>query len=171
METTVLSQLDQVAIRGRTNLIWFFGGSNHSGMIRALQMGLFQISSEIPFLTSDIVAMDGTSQKGKLGLRASKRALVLEVNDLTANSSADGGLDFEKLRNDNFPPSSFKNVDFLPVLKASECSASTGMPVIAMQANLLVKGLALAVSFHHAAFDGGSWWPYHSKLLCISLSL
>ena len=144
MDSTMLSDLDQVAIRGYSNIVLLFPGSRHSAMIEVLQAGLSQAAVEIPFLTSEIVSMDQKRQRGKLQLNSTNRRLVLGVKDFSNN------LAYEDLRQLNFPSARLDNNALMPAF-----DHSTLRPVVAMQVNLLRKGLALAISFHHAAFDAG----------------
>lgn len=149
----MLSPLDQVAIRGYTNIIWFFAASNHAAMLETLRKGLAQTVSEIPYLTSEVVPTDTINQKGQLELRSTGRTLLLGTKDMTMKP----GLEYEALRNSNFPPSALHHGDFMPVTRAADYPDSTAMPAVTLQANLLSGGLALAVSFHHALRGAGLW--------------
>lgn len=153
MESTVLSPLDQVAVRGYTNIIWFFAGSNHAAMFETLRKGLAQTVSEIPYLTSEVVPTDTINQKGQLELRSTGRTLVLGTKDMTMKP----GLEYEALRNSHFPLSALHHGDFMPVTRAADYPNLIAVPAVALQANLLSGGLAIAVPSHHALCDAGLW--------------
>lgn len=140
----MLSELDQVAIRGYSSIVFFFPGSRHSSMIEVLQAGLSQAAVEMPLLTSAVVSMDQETQRGKLQLRSTDRELVLKVKDVS------DGLSYEDLRRFDFPSARLDDSTIMPTI-----DHSTLRPVVATQANLLRNGLALSVLFHHAAFDAG----------------
>lgn len=151
MGTTALSPLDQMAVRCYSNSVWFFAGSDHAAMLEILRTGLAQTVSELPFLTSDVVPTDTVNQIGQLELRSTDRTLVMGIKDMRTKP----GLDYEALRNTNYPPSALDHRDFMPVVSAVDYPDLTAMPALALQANLLLGGLALAVSFNHALCDAG----------------
>ena len=101
---------------------------------------------DLPILTSQLVPLEDVKQPGKKDIVPGGNE-ELFVNDLTSSS-----LDYDHLKANRFPISSFDDEIFW----ATPCSPAPGdkCPVFAAQANLIKGGWLLGISFWHLIMDG-----------------
>ena len=115
-------------------------------IIRILREGLKATFADLPLLTGQLVPVDDEKQPGKKDVVPGGNE-ELFVNDLTSSS-----LDYDHLRANRFPLSTFDDETFW----ATPCMPAPGekCPVFAAQANLIKGGWLLGISFWHLIMDG-----------------
>lgn len=148
-----LSPLDHLMPRHyAANLLYFPISNLDTARITSILKSSLQRTFEaLPILSGTVQSAPNSEQDGTLCVGAPWNKLdeVFRVNDLSSSN-----LDYENLRQNNFPMTASNEHDILTVLRARPNPLGFEHPVMLAQVNFVRNGMILVQFLHHSVMDG-----------------